>query len=542
MKQTLIKQLLIALGAALLFIPFLGKVHLFDWDEVNFAEAAREMLVTHNYMRVQIDFMPFWEKPPLFIWMQAFCMKLFGINEFAARLPNAFMGIITLCTLFYVGKRVVNERMAWWWVLLYAASWLPHFYFKTAIIDPTFNYFIFLSFFQIYLLRHSSRKILHAVLAGMFLGLAVLTKGPVAILVALLSLAVYIVLNKGLWGYRLKHLLLVALACCFTTFLWFGIDIVQNGWWFTREFIGYQIRLFRTEDAGHGGPFFYHFVVLLIGCFPAAAFLFQYRRPTASVGIMKDDEGFRKWMWVLFGVVLILFSIVKTKIVHYSSLCYFPLTFLAAWQVSRIDDGKVLLKRWVLRVTGFTGVLLSIAIMLLPLVGIWKDRLIPYIDDEFAVANLQAAVNWSYLECLYGGIYLAGIIVTLVWLKRNFQKGMLLLISLQLFIIQVAMNHFVPKVEAYSQKAAVDFYKSLAGQDVYLAPLDFVSYGYLFYSEKQPSTQPAYYEQKREWLLNGAVDKPVYFITKITSEPQWSAHPNLVKLGEQNGFVFYKRR
>jgi hypothetical protein len=247
-------------------------------------------------------------------------------------------------------------------------------------------------------------------------------------------------------------------------------------------------------------------------------------------------------MWVLFGVVLILFSIVKTKIVHYSSLCYFPLTFLAAWQVSRIDDGKVHLKRWVLRITGFTGVLLSIAIMLLPLVGIWKDRLIPYIDDEFAVANLQAAVNWSYLECLYGGIYLAGIIVTLVWLKRNFQKGMLLLISLQLFIIQVAMNHFVPKVEAYSQKAAVDFYKSLAGQDVYLAPLDFVSYGYLFYSEKQPSTQPAYYEQKREWLLNGAVDKPVYFITKITSEPQWSAHPNLVKLGEQNGFVFYKRR
>lgn len=62
MKQDLFKKLLIACGAAILFIPFLGQVHLFDWDEVNFAECAREMLVTKNYLRVQIDFQPFWEK------------------------------------------------------------------------------------------------------------------------------------------------------------------------------------------------------------------------------------------------------------------------------------------------------------------------------------------------------------------------------------------------------------------------------------------------------------------------------------------------
>lgn len=45
--------------AALLFIPFLGAIHLFDWDEINFAECAREMIVSHNYSRVQINFQPF---------------------------------------------------------------------------------------------------------------------------------------------------------------------------------------------------------------------------------------------------------------------------------------------------------------------------------------------------------------------------------------------------------------------------------------------------------------------------------------------------
>lgn len=542
MKQDFLKQLLIISGAAILFIPFLGHVHLFDWDEVNFAECAREMLVTKNYLRVQVDFQPFWEKPPLFIWMQALSMLVFGVNEFAARFPNALMGILTLCTLFHVGKRVVNERMAWWWVLLYAGSWLPAFYFKSAIIDPTFNFFIFLAFYQIYKAKHHEKGGRHALLAGVLLGLAVLTKGPVAILVALLAMTVYLLLNKGFWGYKWYYFLLVAVACAGTTFLWFGIDIARNGWWFTREFITYQVRLFRTEDAGHGGPFFYHFIVLLIGCFPASVFLFQAGRKSAAFSLRREETDFSKWMWVMFWVVLILFSIVKTKIVHYSSLCYFPLTFLAALQLSRLDEGKIKLKKLVVILMASAGLLLALVITLLPLAGLHKEQLIPLFDDAFAVANLQAAVSWSYAECLYGLLYMAGIIAALFYIRRSFHKGMLLLLAMQLLIIQVTMIHFVPKIEAYSQRASVDFYKSLAGKDVYLQPLDFVSYGYLFYSAKQPSSNPEYYKGKAGWMLTGKVDKPCYFITKITSEAQWSAHPNLVKIGSQNGFVFYKRK
>ncbi|HPT13191.1 MAG TPA: glycosyltransferase family 39 protein, partial [Bacteroidales bacterium] len=94
----------IAVASALLFIPFIGRLHLFDWDEINFAECAREMIVSHDYLNVQINFQPFWEKPPLFIWMQVLAMKVFGINEFAARLPDAVCGIVTLQIVFAIGK------------------------------------------------------------------------------------------------------------------------------------------------------------------------------------------------------------------------------------------------------------------------------------------------------------------------------------------------------------------------------------------------------------------------------------------------------
>jgi 4-amino-4-deoxy-L-arabinose transferase-like glycosyltransferase len=84
----------------LIFIPFIGNCHLFDWDEINFAECAREMLVSGNFSRVQLNFQPFWEKPPVFIWLQAFSMQLFGITEFAARFPNAICSAITLVFLY----------------------------------------------------------------------------------------------------------------------------------------------------------------------------------------------------------------------------------------------------------------------------------------------------------------------------------------------------------------------------------------------------------------------------------------------------------
>ena len=101
--------ILIIIVASLLFIPNIGNVHLFDWDEINFAEAAREMIVTGDYLTVRIDYQPFSEKPPLFIWFQAISMNIFGVNEFAARLPNALIGIVSLILLPVLNK-TKNEK------------------------------------------------------------------------------------------------------------------------------------------------------------------------------------------------------------------------------------------------------------------------------------------------------------------------------------------------------------------------------------------------------------------------------------------------
>ncbi|ASZ10928.1 glycosyltransferase family 39 protein [Chitinophaga pendula] len=538
------KYLLIAIVAAILFVPFLGAVPLFDWDEINFAEAAREMLVTGNFSQVQIDFQPFWEKPPVFIWMQAGSMRLFGVNEFAARFPNAMVGVATIVLLFGIGKKLADERLGAWWALVYAGSWLPHFYFKSGIIDPTFNLFIFLAIYFAYRIAYNSRPARMAIFSGIFLGLAVLTKGPVAILVALLTLLAYWLYNKGRINIRIVHLLWITLFAFLTTALWFGYEIVSHGWWFTTEFIKYQIRLFQTEDAGHGGSFFYHWIVLLIGCFPASVFLFSYlqgRKKSIYQHQSLEAKDFKTWMWVLFWVVLILFSIVKTKIVHYSSLCYFPLTFLAAWQLYQFTSGKRTLKAWNTVLLLLIGLVLGLAIALLPLVGLYKAQLIPYIGDKFAVANLQADVPWNAWEAAYGAGYILLVIISAVLLfSRKVQQGLLCLFISTILAIQITVVHFVPKVEKYSQHAAIEYFQSFVGKDVYVQVLSYHSYAHLFYTKKLPAKNPNYYN--KDWLLTGPVDKPTYFICRITDSEPYRTNANLELIGEKNGFVFFKRK
>lgn len=533
-------EFILLLISLVYFIPFLGQSHLFDWDEINFAEAAREMIATGNYFSVQIDYKQFWEKPPLFIWMQVLSMKVFGINEFAARFPNAVAGVITLITLFRIGRQYLNKQFAWFWVMCYGGTTLTLLYFKSGIMDPWFNLFIFLSIYQFSFLADKTRNktVLKAVLAGLFLGLAVLVKGPVAILIAILCLVVYVVIQKFDVPIRWVELLIISFTTALVCFLWFGVEIINNGIWFLREFIIYQIRLFRTQDAGHGGPFFYHWIVLLIGCFPASILLVKsfFMKSMAT----SHQKIFLRWMQILFWVVLILFSIVKTKIVHYSSLCYFPLTFLAAYALYYMVHGKTRWNKAIHYSIYFIGIIFSFVLIAFPLLMNKKEMWMLYVKDAFALGNLQAKINWTIVDTTGGFILLLGLIVYFILNNQHhYRKAIIALfvsISVMVFFTSVLI---VPKIELFSQAAAIRFYESKQAEDAYIQPMYFKSYAHLFYSKKKPVINMQSYDH--EWLRSGKIDKPVYIVVKNTKMHELERYPDIKLLYEENGFAFFKR-
>lgn len=530
--------LILLIGGSMLFFPFLGSVHLFDWDEINFAESAREMLVTGNYTRVQINYQPFWEKPPLFFWLQAASMKIFGVNEYAARFPNALLGVITLLTFYFIGKKFYNEKFGFVWALCYAGSFLPFLYFKSGIIDPWFNYFIFLS---VYFLAKSVNRQKENVsflyiLSGIFTGLAILTKGPVAFLIIILTVIVYLIVKKFKIHIRVKNILYFLIAVFAVSFLWFGFETISNGPWFLKEFITYQIRLFSTPDAGHAQPFYYHFLVVAIGCFPISIFAagILFKRKTDA------ENEFSLWMKILFWVVMILFSIVTTKIVHYSSLSYFPLSFLAALYIKKLFESGLKINTVMLSLLVLFGFIFSALLTALPIVFMNKESIYQYIKDPFAIDCLKTIVVWGGYEYFTGIFYFTALLVSFVLLYRQkTTAGIYTLFASTALAVFIFLASAAPKIEAYSQAPAIEFFERYAGSDVYMTTFGYKSYAQFFYFRVPTGQNPK--SKDPSWLLRGDIDKPVYFVVKSTAKKEIEQHPDIRFIEQKGGFMLYLR-
>jgi 4-amino-4-deoxy-L-arabinose transferase-like glycosyltransferase len=576
MKQLVnpLHYLIIILVGSILFLPFLGHVHLFDWDEINFAESAREMMVSGNYSKVQINFQGFWEKPPLFIWMQVLSMKVFGVNEFAARFPNALFGILTLCLIYRTGKKNFKGHIAHWWVLCYLGAITPHLYFKTGLIDPVFNFFIFLGILQFFeaFKNHSQayNSNRHFLVAGVYTGIAILCKGPVALLVSLLVLLSMVFAKRMVWFFNIANIFLYLLITGLVSSIWFAPETIQNGPYFIVSFIQYQIELFSQNVAGHQQPFYYHPLVLLIGCFPVSIIaLAVWKR---NEYYTYNENLFRTVMQCLFWVVLILFSIVKTKIVHYSSLCWLPLTFLGAYSIESVYQGVYRFKWQFELYIVLMGILISSAFIAFPLIMKYKRSiLLDLIHDDFSKQNFSAIVDWQVYDTIPGFLLLITVVVFIFFWNKN--KVVALFGSLlvgNLLVIFTASILITPKIEQHTQAAAVNFFKSKENEKCYIFITGYKSYASYFYAKVKPLRynddlnllnekfirskgkksflaltdleKEEYDDNQKFWLLHGRVDRPVYFIAKTDDREGLEKETSIIELWDKNGFVVYQRK
>jgi len=113
-----------------------------------------------------------------------------------------------------------------------------------------------------------------------------------------------------------------------------------------------------------------------------------------------------------------------------------------------------------------------------------------------------------------------------------------LFLSTTLFIT-LSLYFFINKIEGYTQNAAIEFYKSLEGKNVYIKNVGFKSYAPLFYSKKPSGQKPE--SKKLHWLLSDEVDKDVYFVTRIQDEERFQKYPSIKEISRKNGFVFFKK-
>ena len=502
------KIIIIALIA--LWASALGRVPVLDWDEANFAEIAREMVATRDWSFVKIGFEPFWEKPPLFMWLQASAFKLFGVNEFAARFPNLIVALFTFLFISFVGQKRSKE-FSRIWMFAYAGSFLPSFYFRTGLIDPLFNLFIFSSII-FWFEFEKTRKIKELAIATLLIACGIMTKGPTALLMMGVSVV-------GVWAlhfksrFKLKNVAgLSGLAAVglIPYALWMQHQGTLNQGKVATDFVSYLVRLFATADAGHGGFPLYHVVVLAVGCLPLSIYL-------QSGWKVKDH--YSDLMRVLLVAVVVIFSLVQTKIIHYSSLAYFPLTYLGALGIEARLKKNEGVGRGVLIMMGvFFSILVSLPLLL------FSDSFLKLIRDPDLIESAL-----SFRMSTTGSLLIAAAVMVIVgWLSLILSKQKLAFTNRKLLFtllasIEIFMSSVVPRLAEVAQGSLISFYKRAAQEKVNIQPLGFKSFAAYFYSEYDP-----------------ARGQPVYAVSRSRDSDWAMKNHKLTLLEKKGGWALYR--
>lgn len=185
-------------GLAVWIVLFwrLGFSSFWDPDEAIYAEVSREMLATPDWLAPHFNGQPFFDKPVLFYWLQALAFWIFGPTEFAARLTPAISALALGGIVRWLGRELFDEKVgtvaALMWLVLPATFALTRY----AILDITFTALLFGGAAAVVVAALRSRPRLE-VAGYVLLALAVLTKGPLAIVLAGLSFIVALLVTPA---------------------------------------------------------------------------------------------------------------------------------------------------------------------------------------------------------------------------------------------------------------------------------------------------------------------------------------------------------
>jgi 4-amino-4-deoxy-L-arabinose transferase-like glycosyltransferase len=341
--------------AGLVLFVNLGVAPLTDLDEGAFSEATREMMARLDWVSPWLLDVPRFDKPVLIHWLQMAAFSITGLTSFGARLPSALMGLIWIGGIggwaYLIARRVapaVSVQTYGWSVLISATCLGIPAMSRAATADATLNAFLVLSLLFVWRAlwpaRESETGRLWIRLAAVFVGLGLLTKGPVAVLVpGAASLLAVLTCGRFKRWLKLAFDPLAWLIALIIAVPWYLLQFQAQGMAFVEGFLGLH-NLGRFTNTMHGfsaGPLYYPAWILIASLpwtVPALGGLLGMVGSGACARILRSPE--LRLAWVVFIFVLVFFSLSATKLPHYgfyglSGLVVIVSLWLAAGPLSR---------------------------------------------------------------------------------------------------------------------------------------------------------------------------------------------------------------
>jgi len=431
---------LILFGVSL-FITGLGSMPLTDPDEVFYAETAKEMLNRDEMLTQYIFDKPQFEKPPLYYWLCIFSFKAFGINEFSARFPSAILGILGILGIYLLGKLFINIRVAFLSGIILATGILYAALARACVTDMLLCVLIlyaFLFFFYGYFAER--KKVKWYLLSSIFLGLSVITKGPIGVFLPVVILGLYLIFTKGLKKLKEIPLIRGILLFLVVTLPWYILMYKVHGKEFVDVFFGFHnVTRFLHPEHKIGDVFYYYVPIIMIGFLPWSIFLplgaWQAIREKASR--IKKANIFIA-VWILF--TLLFFSVSRTKLPTY----IFPLFPALALLVARFWDA-FLNKELSIKQKKLTTIFFYLFF-----IAIISGVIALYILSR---VKYPTVANFSLLA---GGILaLSLVIAAIMFLKKKYLRSLVIfMVSFMIFVIPLSYI-ILPEIGRYESSREI---------------------------------------------------------------------------------------
>lgn len=305
-----------------LYLFGLTRTGLLGPDEPRYAAIGQAMAATGDWVTPTLWGVPWFEKPALQYWMTGIAFRLGLDEDLAPRLPVAILSVAFLIYFFLALRREFGEAAAFYStaILATSAGWLAY----SHIAVPDLPMSVTLAAAMLLVIRDSNTR-RNAILAGVFLGLAVLAKG-------LVPLALFL---PALWllRRRIPDLVWVFAVAALVAAPWYVIATIRNGLPFLQElFWKHHFSRFFSAELQHERPFWFYMPVLVAGLFPwcpLAILLFTKR-------IYRDRRAAYFLAWFAFGFVL--FSLSRNKLPGYILPLFPPVAALIGIAIAQASS------------------------------------------------------------------------------------------------------------------------------------------------------------------------------------------------------------
>lgn len=355
------------IGIACLFFLFLalGSYPLIDVDETRYAVMARDMVATFNWNDLMLNSLPFLEKPPLYFWLVAASIKLFGyFNPWTVRIPIALISTFLIFFTYFVGKKVISRKFGTISALVLLSSIFFLILSHIAIIDMVLTVFMTSAIYFAFLTNFYEEKYKKYCwwYFYTFMGLGFLAKGILALAIPITIVFLYKFIIKDLKEmFRPVNIISGAVLFLLIAAPWHILMYKHYGFEFIRQYflIHHFGRFMGSEYIGRERPLLYFVPVFLLGFMPWTfiflAFVFDGFKKLALkfktiqgtfkeklFGVLEAKNNEQKlllFLSIYFVVVFLVFSTSSTKLPTYI-LPVFPAAALMTGYYWWISDEK----------------------------------------------------------------------------------------------------------------------------------------------------------------------------------------------------------